>query len=119
MVDGGPRIDSTCFFDMPATTSSTFALVIVFEELQAEIANVTTTAKASARECPPKFLRKSIITSSNHLSHSPITKSRLPRTATTSLIEQPGKSSGRILRFTNDGARIFKRCGTPPPLLLM
>ena len=54
-----------------------------------------------------------------HLSHSPITKSRLPSTAGTSLTRQPGKSSGRILRFTKDGARIFNRYGTPPPLLLM
>ena len=56
---------------------------------------------------------------SGHLSHSPITKSRLPRTAGTSLTRQPGKSSGRMLRFTKDGARIFNRYGTPPPLLLM
>src|SRR6266542_5636855 len=56
---------------------------------------------------------------SHHLSHSPITKSRLPSTAGTSLTMQPGSSSGRILRFTNDGARIFNRYGTPPPLLLM
>jgi hypothetical protein len=56
---------------------------------------------------------------SAHLSHSPITKSRLPSTAGTSLTKQPGKSSGRILRFTKDGARIFNRYGTPPPLLLM
>src|SRR5438094_10564809 len=56
---------------------------------------------------------------SPYLSHSPITKSRLPNTAGTSLTMQPGRSSGRILRFTNDGARIFNRYGTPPPLLLM
>src|SRR5207247_7759289 len=56
---------------------------------------------------------------SHHLSHSPMTKSRLPSTAGTSLTMQPGKSSGRILRLTNDGARIFSRYGTPPPLLLM
>ncbi len=55
----------------------------------------------------------------DHLSHSPITKSRLPSTAGTSLTRQPGKSSGRILRFTKDGARIFNRYGTPPPLLLI
>src|SRR6266403_318100 len=55
----------------------------------------------------------------HHLSHSPMTKSRLPSTAGTSLTMQPGSSSGRILRFTNDGARIFSRYGTPPPLLLM
>src|SRR3954451_2065773 len=55
----------------------------------------------------------------HYLSHSPITKSRLPSTAGTSLIRQPGSSSGRILRFTNEGARIFSRYGTPPPLLLM
>src|ERR1051325_3659541 len=54
-----------------------------------------------------------------HLSHSPMTKSRLPSTAGTSLTMQPGRSSGRMLRFTNDGARIFNRYGTPPPLLLM
>src|SRR6266581_5799221 len=55
----------------------------------------------------------------NHLSHSPMTKSRLPSTAGTSLTMQPGSNSGKMLRFTNDGARIFNRCGTPPPLLLM
>src|SRR2546428_795814 len=49
-----------------------------------------------------------------HLSHSPITKSRLPSTAGTSLTMQPGSSSGRILRFTNDGARIFSRGGGVP-----
>ena len=36
-----------------------------------------------------------------------MTKSRLPRTATTSLSKQPGKSSGKMLKFTNDGDRIF------------
>src|SRR5205085_1707894 len=56
---------------------------------------------------------------SPYLSHSPMTKSRLPNTAGTSLTMQFGRSSGRILRFTNDGARIFNRYGTPPPLLLM
>src|SRR6476469_5356367 len=56
---------------------------------------------------------------SHHLSHSPMTKSRLPSTAGTSLTMQPGSNSGRILRFANDGARIFSRYGTPPPLLLM
>src|SRR6266571_7072104 len=56
---------------------------------------------------------------SHYLSHSPMTKSRLPSTAGTSLTMHPGRSSGRMLRFTNDGARIFKRYGTPPPLLLM
>src|SRR5207247_5726591 len=63
------------------------------------------------------FLRHSSLPA--HLSHSPITKSRLPSTAGTSLTRQPGRSSCRILRFTKDGARIFSRYGTPPPLLLM
>src|SRR5439155_226064 len=54
-----------------------------------------------------------------HRSHSPITKSKLPKIATTSLIMQPGSNSGRMLRLTNDGARILSRCGTPPPRLLM
>src|SRR6266571_2389405 len=56
---------------------------------------------------------------SPYLSHSPMTKSRLPNTAGTSLTMQPGRSSGRMLRLTNDGARIFSRYGTPPPLLLI
>src|SRR4030095_3551961 len=69
----------------------------------------------------PSWLRHwtFVLRHSHHLSHSPITKSRLPSTAGTSLTRQPGKSSGRILRLTNDGARIFNRYGTPPPLLLM
>ena len=52
-------------------------------------------------------------------SHSPITKSREPRMATTSLIMWPGRIFGRMERFTKDGARIFSRCGVPPPLLAM
>src|SRR5437867_1103589 len=54
-----------------------------------------------------------------HRSHSPMTKSKEPRIATTSLIMWPGKSQGKMLRFTKDGARIFNRWGVPPPLLLM
>src|SRR5579859_1806023 len=44
-----------------------------------------------------------------HRSHSPMTKSKEPRMATTSLTIWPGKICGRMLRFTNDGARIFSR----------
>src|SRR5439155_9133980 len=54
-----------------------------------------------------------------HRSHSPITKSSEPRMLTASLIMCPGKTAGNTLRFTNDGARIFSRCGVPPPLLSM
>ena len=54
-----------------------------------------------------------------HRSHSPMTKSREPRILTTSLIMWPGRIVERIERFTKLGARIFKRCGVPPPLLLM
>src|SRR5712691_10810650 len=52
-----------------------------------------------------------------HRSHSPMTKSIEPRMATTSLTMCPGKSRGKMLRFTNEGARIFSRWGVPPPLL--
>ncbi len=54
-----------------------------------------------------------------HRSHSPITKSSDPKIATVSLIMCPGSTFGRMLRFTNDGARIFIRYGVPPPRLLM
>ena len=54
-----------------------------------------------------------------HRSHSPITKSSDPKIATTSLIMCPGRVCDRILRFANEGARIFNRYGTPPPLLKM
>src|SRR5689334_23062255 len=54
-----------------------------------------------------------------HRSHSPMTKSRDPTIATVSLIMWPGSRCDRMLRFTNDGARIFRRCGVPPPRLLM
>src|SRR5207244_11100302 len=54
-----------------------------------------------------------------HRSHSPMTKSNEPRMLTASLIMWPGKTAGNTLRFTNDGARIFSRCGVPPPLLWM
>src|ERR1035437_3408693 len=54
-----------------------------------------------------------------HRSHSPMTKSKEPRTATMSLSMCPGNSQDRMLKFTNEGARIFSRCGVPPPLLLM
>ena len=37
----------------------------------------------------------------------------------TSLIIAPGNKYGSTLRFTNDGARIFRRCGVPPPRLLI
>src|SRR5215469_5746838 len=67
----------------------------------------------------PSSFGHSAFVVSHHLSHSPMTKSRLPKTAGTSLTMQPGRSAGRMLRFTNDGARIFNRYGTPPPLLLM
>lgn len=50
-------------------------------------------------------------------SHSPITKSREPRTATTSPIMWPGRIFVRMLRLTKLGDRIFRRYGTPPPLL--
>lgn len=50
-------------------------------------------------------------------SHSPITKSMLPRMLTTSLTKWPGMIFWQMLRFTNDGARIFNRYGTPPPRL--
>jgi len=149
---GGPRIDSTCFFDIPSATSSTFAFVI---RLPPQETQSTRTSKSKSREsrckidplraqasrlkqsagspssfrsvydlcasscfdrrsCPVSKVRRHV-----HLSHSPITKSRLPSTAGTSLTMQPGRSSGRMLRLTNDGARIFSRCATPPPLLLM
>src|ERR1700751_3201467 len=49
-----------------------------------------------------------------YLSDSPMTKSKLPSIATTSLIMWPGRILGRMLRFTKEGARIFNRCGTPP-----
>src|SRR5438093_5343660 len=52
-------------------------------------------------------------------SHSPITKSSEPKMLATSLIMLLGRSQGRMLRFTNDGARILRRCGVPPPLLWM
>src|SRR6266850_5354717 len=52
-----------------------------------------------------------------HRSHSPITKSNDPRIATTSLTMWPGRILGKMLRFTNDGARIFNRWGVPPPRL--
>src|SRR6185369_11714194 len=52
-----------------------------------------------------------------HRSHSPMTKSKEPRMATTSLTMCPGRMCGRMLRFTNDGARILRRYGVPPPLL--
>src|SRR5689334_8953025 len=52
-----------------------------------------------------------------HRSHSPITKSKEPKIATTSLTMCPGSSFGKMLKFTNEGARIFSRCGVPPPLL--
>src|SRR6516225_10726038 len=44
-----------------------------------------------------------------YLSDSPMTKSRLPSIATTSLIMWPGRILGRMLRLTKDGARIFSR----------
>ena len=44
-----------------------------------------------------------------HRSHSPITKSTEPRIVTTSLIMWPGRIAGKMLRFTNEGARIFIR----------
>src|SRR5687767_14909431 len=53
-----------------------------------------------------------------HRSHSPITKSIEPRIATTSLTMCPGNRKGSTLKFTNEGARIFNRCGVPPPRLL-
>src|SRR5437773_2272593 len=92
---GGPRIDSTCFLLIPSVTWSTLAWV---------------------RRCP---LHEKCYRDYFHRSHSPITKSKLPKIATTSLIMQPGSNSDRILRLTNDGARILSRCGTPPPRLLM
>src|SRR5208282_2696681 len=52
-------------------------------------------------------------------SHSPITKSMLARMVTMSLIMWPLAMTGSACRFTNDGARIFSRCGVPPPLLTM
>src|SRR5436305_6921959 len=54
-----------------------------------------------------------------HRSHSPMTKSNEPKMATTSLTMCPGSSFGKLLRFTNDGDRIFSRYAVPPPLLLM
>src|ERR1043166_3408414 len=54
-----------------------------------------------------------------HRSHSPITKSNEPRIATTSLTICPGTNFGKMLKLTNEGARIFSRCGVPPPLLWM
>src|ERR1043166_9581859 len=38
---GGPRIDSTCFFDIPSVTSSTFAFVRRFAELHPVRANAS------------------------------------------------------------------------------
>src|ERR1035438_1143613 len=54
-----------------------------------------------------------------HRSHSPMTKSNEPRIATTSLSMCFGNNQERMLKFTNEGERIFSRCGVPPPLLLM
>src|SRR5690606_24308303 len=53
----------------------------------------------------------------NHRSHSPMTKSSEPRIATTSEIRMPVQIFGTIERLQNEGERIFKRHGTPPPLL--
>lgn len=50
-------------------------------------------------------------------SHSPITKSSEPRMLTTSLSMWPGRIFGRMLRLMNEGLRIFRRYGVPPPLL--
>ena len=36
-----------------------------------------------------------------------------------SLIMWPGSRCDRMLRFTNDGERIFSRYGVPPPRLMM
>ena len=55
----------------------------------------------------------------SHRSHSPITKSNDPKIAVISLTMCPGNRCDKMLRFTNDGARIFIRYGVPPPLLLM
>src|SRR5882724_5366260 len=48
---GGPRIDSTCFFDIPSLTSSTFALVIRLPALHPLNARRrTSSAAATVRE---------------------------------------------------------------------
>ena len=48
-----------------------------------------------------------------------MTKSSEPKIDTVSLIMWPGIKKGRMLRLQNDGLRIFRRLGVPPPLLLM
>src|SRR6266568_7577396 len=42
---GGPRIDSTCFFDMPSATSSTFAFVMRRPEQ-----DIPTTSRSTSRK---------------------------------------------------------------------
>lgn len=51
-----------------------------------------------------------------HRSHSPITKSSEPRMAGISDTMWPGRSLEVMERLQNEGLRIFRRYGTPPPL---
>ena len=51
-----------------------------------------------------------------HRSHSPITKSSEPRIAGMSETMWPGKSFDVSERLQKEGLRIFRRCGTPPPV---
>jgi hypothetical protein len=46
-----------------------------------------------------------------------MTKSSEPRIATTSEMRMPTQIFGRMERLQNEGERIFRRHGTPPPLL--
>ena len=48
-----------------------------------------------------------------------MTKSSDPKIATVSLTRQPGKILEMMLKFTNDGERLYIRYGVPPPRLLM
>ena len=52
-------------------------------------------------------------------SHSPMTKSNEPRMTTMSDMRWPGRILGRMLRLQKEGLLIFRRWGTPPPVLLM
>jgi len=59
---GEDRFD--CFLAIPSATSSTFAFVMVFEELQAETAKANTAASAIARNNRPKLFAESVIAGS-------------------------------------------------------
>src|SRR5512136_243073 len=51
-----------------------------------------------------------------HLSHSPMTKSSEPRMAGMSDTMWPGSRREVMERLQNEGLRILRRYGTPPPL---